>query len=183
MKDLKLPEDLRPILAEFHRIVDCNTYTYTPLANMILMKSTLYTLLHKLIVVGDYVCRNIVEAVGIPRICVIDLKTMRTSLDSEILNELRSRFDYVMSCKNKPGTISTNCIEVLEEILYRFRGCRTLLIVEGEEDLLTLALLLKILPDEDYLILYGIPKRGIAVVYTTIKSIVEALNIASRMYY
>jgi len=41
------------------------------------LRSMHYTELYNIIVVGDYVCETFIKYIGVPRMCIVDGKTLR----------------------------------------------------------------------------------------------------------
>ncbi len=166
----KLPEELRSVLANAHTHFYAYTIfgprEYVGMTLRILLQSELFSVY----VVGDYVCRTFELYVGLPKLCIADRKTLR---EIEELPTLEL-YDSVISCRNPAGTISSECMEIIEEGI-KLDG-HTLLLVDGEEDLLGLAVVLR--ASQGYLV-YGIPRRGVAVLPIEINK-VKALNIFSR---
>ncbi|MEM0500759.1 MAG: DUF359 domain-containing protein [Ignisphaera sp.] len=122
-----------------------------------ILRSLYYTELYSMVVVGDYVCETFVRYIGIPRLCIVDGKTLR-HLGTDFVREFKRKFEHVEICKNPPGYISKAC----QESIYRCfkEGVKSLILVYGEEDLLALASLITI--PHGYVV-YGIPSLGVAV--------------------
>jgi len=167
-----MPKELRETLARLHE----HLYSYVLRGSREYVGMTLRAFLHyelfRVYVVGDYVCRTFEMYVGIPKLCIADMKTMRNLYECPT----QEAYNTVISCRNPAGTISGECIEKLSNYVDN-RHSHTLLLVEGEEDLLGLAILLR--ASHGYLV-YGIPKAGVAVAPIESGNKVRALNIFSR---
>ncbi len=111
---------------------------------------------NKLWAVGDVVCSTALDVGCIPKACFIDgrtLRTLRTGLPEGLAKGL---FNNVIKIRNPAGTLS-------EEAIYAVKYCvgrdRVLVLVDGEEDLIGLAVLLYANLGE-YLV-YGLPNVGV----------------------
>uniref|UniRef100_A0A7C5TFQ5 GTP-dependent dephospho-CoA kinase n=2 Tax=Ignisphaera aggregans TaxID=334771 RepID=A0A7C5TFQ5_9CREN len=136
------------------------------------LRSMHYTELYNIIVVGDYVCETFIKYIGVPRMCIVDGKTLRyLDIDSK---EVKKSFEYVEVCINPQGYISKPCLETIDKCFRE--GLRSLIIVNGEEDLLALASLIII--SQGYVV-YGIPSIGVAISDATILKI-SVTNIFSH---
>lgn len=131
------------------------------------LRSQYYLDLYDVVAVGDYVCGTLVKYVGVPRICIVDGKTLRCR-DVDF-SEMEKIFIRVERCRNPPGHISRTCLDTIQKCFRE--GVKCLIVVDGEEDLLALASLITI--PRGYVI-YGIPSLGVAVsdahslkIYTT----------------
>lgn len=137
------------------------------------LRAKLYCDLHRVAVIGDTVCYTFLKFVGIPRICVIDGKSLRIPIN--YMAEIMECYDCVTRCSNPPGTISQECLDVLNNAINSHRRC--LIIVNGEEDLLVLATALN--THKITYIVYGIPSKGVAVIDGE-KFIETAINLFSQ---
>lgn len=108
----------------------------------------------RLILVGDAVARNAAQMGIKPDVIIIDNKEKR---------QKAIRFSYaaehVLRTGNPPGTIESGAWQVVEEAI---RKGNSAVIVEGEEDLLTLVAISSS-PDGS-LVVYGQPGEGIVLV-------------------
>ena len=111
----------------------------------------------KLVFVGDYTSRKLVDAGLRADLYVIDGKTERKPVKMFDVSEFR-----VERVKNDPGTLNPEAVEKLHELLRDEELRDTVLFVEGEEDLLTLAAMLSA-PDGS-IIVYGQPGEGNVIV-------------------
>ena len=126
----------------------------------------------KIIAVGDRVSLNLVKNGLFPHLLIVDNKIMRRSV-SPILISVNRTFRV----KNPPGTITTEALSTIEEALKQ--DYRTKIVVEGEEDLLTLAAVLYA-PEKSFVV-YGQPREGIVVVKVTKEKKAEAANFLKSM--
>lgn len=109
-----------------------------------------------LVSVGDAVSEKLLDMGFNPRLCVVDGKTMRASFPGvERFKHGRKAFTLV----NPPGTVSEESWRVFEEAL---ASDPSTILVEGEEDLLTLVAV-KIVSNGS-LVLYGQPGEGVVAV-------------------
>lgn len=159
MKQYILPQNLRKILAYLHLYAKNSIKIFTGSKEYIgfVLKNELYTLLHFVASVGDMVCNTFLSLIGQPRICIIDGKTLRIPTN---YTKILEQYDCILSCANPPGSISHECLETLDKAIKLGNKC--LIIVDGEEDLLALAVVFY--PHQIKYIVYGIPHEGVAVI-------------------
>jgi len=125
-----------------------------------------------IISVGDVVSQNMLKQGIQTQIVIIDNKVMR-----ENTQPLETAITRKISVKNPAGTLTPETWLVIEQALRQKQP--TQIIVEGEEDLLTLVAVLK--APEDSLVVYGQPREGIVVVKVDksakerVRRIVEAM--------
>lgn len=111
-----------------------------------------------LISVGDVTSRNIIRA-GLPlKVAVIDNRVMREEVEPWFPKGWRE-----FHVRNPAGTIRGEVWDVLEEAINLNKGA--VVIVEGEEDLLTLPVIA--LAPIGSVVVYGQPREGIVVVEVT----------------
>lgn len=104
----------------------------------------------KLMTVGDVVTQNVISNWRRPDLAVIDLKTRRSIGVQDIVG-----FESVYTVKNPAGTLGHGAIEVVERAMHDVRrGRRALIRVDGEEDLMSLLIILE--APEKSLVLYGL---------------------------
>lgn len=126
----------------------------------------------KIIVVGDRVSENMVKSGLRLDLAVVDSKVMRKPIKPLIFSVNRT-----LHVSNPAGTLSDEACETMEEAL-SLEG-RVRVLVEGEEDLLTLAAVLA--ASEGSLVVYGQPKQGIVVISVTGDSKKMVQKIVDRM--
>lgn len=104
----------------------------------------------KLMTVGDVVTRNVINNWREPDLAVIDLKTRRKIGTREI-----SGFNLMYTITNPPGTLSQGIIDLIKRAIADIRrGNKVLIRVDGEEDLMSLPIILE--APEGSLVLYGL---------------------------
>ena len=130
----------------------------------------------KLISVGDMVSKNLVKHDIIPHVLVVDNKVMRKSI-----TPIPIEVDQTLRVKNPPGTLSDDSWAVMRNAMSQV--LRTRVLVDGEEDLLTLVAVLY--APEGSFVVYGQPHEGIVVVRVTkqkkatIKGLVEEMKVVA----
>jgi uncharacterized protein (UPF0218 family) len=122
--------------------------------------------------VGDRVSRNLHEGKMNPQLSVIDNKCMRKNIEPRVFAA-----EKVVHVKNPQGTITEGAIAAMREALESDRHVQ--IIVDGEEDLLTLIAVLH--APENSLVVYGQPYKGIVVVRVTSERKAEAVEILKAM--
>lgn len=105
--------------------------------------------------VGDIVSQNMLKKGIQPHIIIVDGKAMREQTHAIAVQDRRS-----MTVENPAGTITPQAWLVVEEALKEKRP--TLIMIEGEEDLLTLVSVLTV--PEGSIVVYGQPNEGIVAV-------------------
>jgi uncharacterized protein (UPF0218 family) len=108
-----------------------------------------------IVTVGDIVTKTVIENDITPKLSIFDLKTQRN-----IPVEINHIFKKIIKIKNPPGYISDEAIESIK-YLSTINDKDIALLVDGEEDLLTL-IVIKYFPVGTY-VLYGQPNEGIVV--------------------
>lgn len=125
-----------------------------------------------IVAVGDVVSKNLVENKIFPNLLIVDNKVMRTTIRPALLHA-----DKVMSVKNPPGTLTPEALNAVEEAFKT--KCRVKIVVDGEEDLLTLAAVLY--APENSMVIYGQPNEGIVIVKVTYEKKAEVAEILKEM--
>jgi hypothetical protein len=114
-----------------------------------------------IITIGDICTIRIFEEIREPNLCVIDMKTKRNiNLDSSQMSKMAEIGQKKINAVNKPGTISIELWKSIKEGLKS--RLNTKIIVDGEEDLATLAAIS--MADFGAKVIYGMPDRGMVVV-------------------
>ncbi len=122
--------------------------------------------------VGDTVSRNL-HAYGIlPLLAITDDKSMRKKLKPKIFSGKK-----LVRIKNPQGTITEEAIQAIRNAVEGNE--ETQILVEGEEDMLTLIAVLY--APENAVVLYGQPKKGIVMVKITAEKKAEAQKILNAM--
>lgn len=122
--------------------------------------------------VGDVVSRNMLKEGIHPHIIIVDNKVMRENsepIKTTIFNEI--------NVKNPAGTLTPETWVALEQAFKQKQPTQVL--VEGEEDLLTLVAVLE--APENSLMVYGQPHEGIVVVKADKKTKEKVQQIVSAM--
>jgi uncharacterized protein (UPF0218 family) len=122
--------------------------------------------------VGDRVSRNLHESKMNPQLSVIDNKCMRKNIEPRVFAA-----EKVVHVKNPQGTVTEGAIAAMREALESDRHVQ--IIVDGEEDLLTLIAVLY--APENSLVVYGQPYKGIVVVRVTSERKAAATEILKAM--
>jgi uncharacterized protein (UPF0218 family) len=125
-----------------------------------------------IISVGDMVSRNLHEHQIIPQLSITDNKCMREKIEAKIFPE-----KTLFHVSNPQGTITKEAIVAILESLKS--GKETQIVVDGEEDLLTL-IAVQHAPEKSFVV-YGQPKEGIVVVEVTPDKKAEAMAILEAM--
>jgi hypothetical protein len=111
-----------------------------------------------IIAVGDTVSKNLAKNHILAKLSIIDNKCMRKNVQSTPLPT-----EKTLHVKNPQGTITEEAIAAVQEALQGNQN--TKIVVEGEEDLLTLIAIMN--APQDSFVLYGQPHEGIVVVNVT----------------
>jgi len=127
---------------------------------------------YQIISVGDTVTRNLHGHKISPFLSITDNQSMR-----EKLQPLTFAYKRVVHVKNPQGTITQEAIQTVQQAFKN--ETPTHIIVDGEEDLLTLVAVL--LAPENDLVIYGQPSKGIVVVKVTPEKKVEAKKLFDSM--
>lgn len=126
----------------------------------------------KLIAVGDRVSRNIIRKGMRLDVAVVDNKVMRRPIEP-----IKAKTDKTFRVRNPPGTLTDEARQVMVKAV-RHDG-RAKVVVEGEEDLLTLAAVLSAPPGS--IVVYGQPRMGIVVMDVTEATKERFRHIVDRM--
>jgi hypothetical protein len=128
-----------------------------------------------IISVGDALSQALLEHDIFPEVLIIDYKVMRKPSVPLVADGYET-----MTIKNYAGTISDEAWTGVESAVKRDHKVKV--IVEGEEDLLTLVAIIS--APESSVVIYGQPHKGMVVVEVTsekkreMRKIVEAMNYA-----
>ena len=131
-----------------------------------------------IITVGDICTIKINEQVRMPDLSIIDFKTKR---DRHLSAEQRSIMDQIgekiVNVNNNAGTISDELWNAVKVAISD--NVKTRIVVEGEEDLATLAAIS--LADLGAKVIYGMPDKGMVVVDVNQRSKKRANSFLERM--
>lgn len=125
-----------------------------------------------IISVGDTVSKNLVKNKIFPNLLILDNKVMRTAVKPALIPA-----DKTAHVKNPPGTITQEALEAVQEAFKA--NCRVKIVVDGEEDLLTIAAVFY--APEKSIVVYGQPHEGIVVVKATQEKKAEVVEILKEM--
>jgi uncharacterized protein (UPF0218 family) len=127
--------------------------------------------------VGDVVSRNMIEYGVSVNVLIVDNKVMRKPIQPITVDA-----DQTLHAKNPPGAITDEAWAAIRSAVEQ-KG-QTRVVVEGEEDLLTIVTVLS--APEGAIVVYGQPHRGIVVVKVTeetkerMRRFVDAMEEASK---
>ena len=131
-----------------------------------------------IITVGDICTIKINEQVRMPDLSIIDFKTKR---DNPLSAEQKSIMDQIgekiVNVNNNAGTISDELWNAIRVAISD--NVKTRIVVEGEEDLATLAAIS--LADLGAKVIYGMPDKGMVVVDVNQQTKERANNFLEKM--
>ena len=119
--------------------------------------------------VGDVTVKSLQDIGNIANIALIDEKTKRMVWEG--FREIdQSLYDCVIECQNPPGMLTKSLFESCKIAIdnWTINRLKTLIVVDGEEDLAPL--LLHLLAPINAAILYGQPNQGVVVRITGLDS-------------
>jgi len=122
--------------------------------------------------VGDVVSENMMKQGIFPQVIIVDNKVMRQTIKPISVQNYQT-----LEMKNPPGTLTDEALSVIQQAL---KQRRTKVLVDGEEDLLTLVAVLH--APQNSFVIYGQPHEGIVVIKVTepkkkmVRQIVEAME-------
>jgi uncharacterized protein (UPF0218 family) len=117
----------------------------------------------KLISVGDVTTFHLLEAGIIPDICIVDNRTKRKPVSSDMSARNMDKIYDEVSVDNPAGIITDELVRILCEAFASEKPLR--IFVRGEEDLATLPVIL--LAPLGSVVLYGQPDEGVVFVEVT----------------
>jgi len=117
----------------------------------------------RIITVGDDSTLALLTRGIKPHLAVFDFRVMRKKISKKKRKLLLSSFKKIKRYKNKPGTLSDYILRNAKSLIKEGGA----IIIEGEEDLTTLAFILS--AGKNYVILYGQPNKGMVKVLPTEK--------------
>lgn len=151
-KDIKMPENLRPMLQK-------------PLGQVLKNTKQLLQLINQLeypflIAVGDIIVESLLKEKIDPEVKIIDFRSRR----EDISPKFKIKMTDQIKNSNKPGTINLKTTDIIKTKLNEAlrKKSKSWIIVDGEEDLLTLPAIL--FAPLDSLVLYGHWMHGIIAV-------------------
>jgi uncharacterized protein (UPF0218 family) len=122
--------------------------------------------------VGDTVSKNLVRNHVFPHLAIVDNRVMRKRVQPTLLAA-----ESTVCIRNPPGTITQEALMAIQNAIKSNR--RVKIIVEGEEDLLTL--IAAFYARENSFVVYGQPYEGIVVVKVTPEKKAEVAEILKAM--
>jgi uncharacterized protein (UPF0218 family) len=125
-----------------------------------------------IISVGDTVSKNIAKNNVLPQLAIVDNMVMRKSIQP-----IPTAAEKTIHVKNPPGTITEEAITAIQEAIKS--NCHVKIIVDGEEDLLTLIAILH--APQNSFVIYGQPYEGIVIVKVTPEKKAEVSEILRAM--
>jgi uncharacterized protein (UPF0218 family) len=125
-----------------------------------------------IISVGDTVSKNIAENHVLPQLAIVDNRVMRRSIQP-----IPTTAEKTIHVKNPPGTITEEATTAIQGALKS--SCHVKIIVDGEEDLLTLVAVLY--APQNSFVVYGQPYEGIVIVKVTPEKKAEVSEILKAM--
>jgi len=125
-----------------------------------------------IISVGDVVSQNMLKQGIQPQIIIVDEKVMR-----ENVRPIKPALEKVINVKNPAGTLTPETWLAVGQALKQKQPTQVL--VEGEEDLLTLVAVLK--APENALVVYGQPREGVVAVKVDKTAKEKVLKIITAM--
>jgi hypothetical protein len=127
-----------------------------------------------LISVGDRVSENLSNNGFTPKLYIVDNKIMRKKIDP-----IKLTVEKILHTKNPPGTITQEALKTIQSAIKDSQTVK--IVVEGEEDLLTLAAIFYA-PEHSFVV-YGQPKKGIVIVKVTTDKRTEVTKLLKAMEY
>ena len=159
-----MPEMLTKFKAPFGTLIEGSfSETMNQLAEIIKREKPV-----KVVSVGDTVSLNLHEYQIIPQVSIVDNQSMRKRIQPKTFAN-----KTIVRVKNPQGTITLEAIRAVQVALQHKR--QTQIVVDGEEDLLTLIAVLY--APENSLVIYGQPHRGIVIVKVTPQKKADAQKI------
>jgi hypothetical protein len=125
-----------------------------------------------IIAVGDTVTKNLEKNGFKAKLSIVDNKCMRRITEPSELHA-----DQVLHVTNPPGTITAEAISTVQAALKNDQ--RVQIVVDGEEDLLTLVAVIYA-PTDSYIV-YGQPYEGIVLIKATAEKKAEISAILRSM--
>ena len=165
---MQLPDDLRDQLKNpLGNLIKDNDIDKENIIKEISAESVLIT-------VGDRTTENMLQLGLKPQIQIIDGLEKR----NKRLVPTDDAINTNLSCKNPPGEITEESIQVIKKAFSSEPPVR--IIVDGEEDLLVLPVC--ILAPENSVVMYGQPNEGLVIIHITpeirakLQRILDAMN-------
>jgi len=165
---LQLPDDLRDQLKNpLGNLVSDNDPNKENIIKKISAESVIIT-------VGDRTTENMLQLGLKPQIQIIDGLEKRSECDDPADATINTK----LSCKNPPGDISEESIQIIKKAFSSEPPVR--IVVDGEEDLLVVPVC--IFAPENSIVMYGQPNEGLVIVQITpeiranVQKILDVMN-------
>ena len=126
----------------------------------------------RIIAVGDRVSSNLAKKRIAPHVLIVDNKIMRRSI-----SPIEVDADQTLHVRNPAGTITDEAWQVIKEALKQEK--RIKIVVDGEEDLLTLVAVL--CAPENSVVVYGQPREGAVMIKVTKETKEMASELVDKM--
>jgi len=126
----------------------------------------------KIVSVGDTVSKNLVKNSIFPQLAIVDGRVMRRKIPPITLTA-----DETVYVRNPQGMITDEAFAEIQRSLRQKH--RIKMVVDGEEDLLTLVAVLH--APENSFVVYGQPREGVVVVRVTDEKRAEVTEILNAM--
>ena len=120
-----------------------------------------------IISVGDMVTFTLLKHGVKPDVAVFDFQCKRRVCSGKMKELLGSYGDVKLRVRNKPGTISEELWNAIKEAYSLCRNKKVSVVVDGEEDLASLAAIS--LAPSDVTVIYGLPDKGVLLIDVTEK--------------
>ena len=128
--------------------------------------------------IGDICTLKVLQQIRVPNLCIVDYKTKRdTKLSIDQKKEIDAIVSKSVTVQNPAGTITEELWNAIEDALNNENS--TKIIVDGEEDLATLAVIS--LSKIGAKVIYGMPDRGMVVVDVNQQAKKRANDFLNRM--
>jgi len=131
--------------------------------------------------IGDVVTYHLIEAGHTPAVALVDERTEREAVREDIAATIAAHdgFDQIVRVTNPPATLSAELLSALSSALAGAPDRRTLIEVDGEEDLAALPAVVMAAPGAS--IVYGQPGEGMVLGLVDEELQADVRDILSRM--
>lgn len=157
MRALRLPDRLRPRLARptFGKLFEGGEPFTTAKQVAAYLREC-----GGVIGVGDVICQTLEVVGAIPHVCIIDGRTRRRFSGYWVSED---NFDNVVKVRNPRSHITEEAYRAIKNAIKAAEaGEKTLILVEGEEDLLALPAFAE--APKGYCVVFGVPGKGVMVI-------------------
>ena len=128
--------------------------------------------------IGDICTIKIIEEIRAPDLIIVDYKTKRSlNLNDKQMNVIKKIDCNTVQVINKAGTISEELYDEIERAI--INGEKTMIVVDGEEDLATLPVIIH--SQLGAKVIYGMPDKGMVVVDVNQQTKERANKLLERM--